>query len=230
MVLYALILDILCIITFVVIVITAYRSGFLRSIVLLGGYLLSWVVASATSKLVATFVYNSFISEKITKAITDALATATDGGIPMIDTLTKSLPDYVANLLNMDNGIVDKFKTIIESGAQDAGIQVAQTIVSPLVISFLQVIFATVIFVICSGIISAVALFFSKICRIPIIGMVNSLLGGLLGIVQGGVVLYVVSLAGHMIISFTNNNFEYFNNIVVGLTYVYKLFHNLKFI
>lgn len=230
MVFYALILDIICIVTFVVIVVTAFRSGFLRSIVLLGGYVLSWIVASATGKFVATFVYNSFVNEKITKAITDGLRNATDGGVPMVEALTESLPQYVANLINMDNGIVDKFKTIIESGAQDVGTQVAQTIVAPIVISFLQVIFCSIIFFICVGIVSLAASVFSRICRIPIIGMVNSLLGGLLGVVQGGIVLYIISLIGHMVISFTNNNFEYFNSTIIGMTYIYKLFHNLKFI
>lgn len=61
--------------------------------------------------------------------------------------------------------------------------------------------------------------------KIPVLGKVNSLLGGICGIGEGLVMIFVVCLATRLAISLSNGNAIMFNQATINSTYLFKKFY-----
>lgn len=103
-------------------------------------------------------------------------------------------------------------------------------IIRPNCIIIIRTIAFVVIFTLVSVAVGLIANFTKILDNIPVIGKVNSLLGGVAGICEGLVIIFIVCLATRLAISLSNGNAILFNQAAINSTYLFKRFYETDFL
>ena len=230
MTIQSLIIDIITVLIGVFIIIDAYRKGFLRYVVLVVGCVLSFFVALYLSKIVSVHLFDAFFRENIIEYVNSTISQSV--GDISIGTIVPAvffkLPQGVQNLLYSQFGDVSQLVQLLESKTNgavgDLGLIIADDIISPVFVGLIEVLSCFILFIIFVIIVKGIAKIFRNFYAIPIIGPVNSFLGGLLGIVQTVMIYYLIGLSISVIISFTANEMSWINQEVINSTYIIKYF------
>ncbi len=227
---YSFIIDVVTALIGFFIIYGAYRKGFIRSIILVIGYVFSIFLAIYLSKIVSVYLFDNFIRASIIENINKTVA-ANTGAVSVsvvVPAILAKLPPILQNPIlgsfggegeliklidNQTGGILDKLGSVI-----------ADNVVAPIILSLMEVISCFIIFILCTIFVKIIAKMFKGIYAIPIIGPINSILGGLLGIIQTGIVFYLLALIVSTIISLTANELPWINNEVVNSTYIIRHF------
>lgn len=120
-------------------------------------------------------------------------------------------------LIMLDTG--DSFKNSVMNG-----------IVQPNCILFIRTIAFGVIFFLVNLALVIVAAATKLVTKMPVIGKVNSLLGCILGLVEGIFVVFVVCLAIRLVVSLTGANSILFNQTAIDSTFLFKWLYNFDFL
>lgn len=233
---YSLILDILTAIIGLGIIVSAYRKGFLRSIILVIGYIASIFVAIYLSKYISSFIYTNFIRENIINSVQNlALTNPQNADVAnIVNDFLQSLPKLFSSSIiayfGGNEAIINNITNSTTDAVKDMGILVADTIAAPIITGLLQTICCFIVFLICIFIVKIISRAFSGFYAVPILGTINSVLGGVVGIAQAAIWIYILGILGKMVISFTANSLTYFNMDIINNSYLYNFFYHLKFI
>lgn len=230
------ILDVILILIAFIIIVASYKRGFLRSIILIAGYVASIIVAVVFSKLLSPWIFNTFMRNGIIENINGIVEnTVGSANIPQVITeFFETLPQFLISLIDMSFGGNDTLVANIESSTNgmiaNIGTAIADVVIMPLIVMLLQSILCIVIFLICLFIVKGVSSLFKSFYEVPILGKVNAVLGGVIGIGIAFVWLFILMIILKTIISFTGNSLTYLNTEVVEKTYIFKWLYQLKFI
>lgn len=230
------ILDVILILIAFIIIVASYKRGFLRSIILIAGYVASIIVAVVFSKLLSPWIFNTFMRNGIIENINGIVEnTVGSANIPQVITeFFETLPQFLISLIDMSFGGNDTLVANIESSTNgmiaNIGTAIADVVIMPLIVMLLQSILCIVIFLICLFIVKGVSSLFKSFYEVPILGKVNAVLGGVIGIGIAFVWLFILMIILKTIISFTGNSLTYLNTEIVEKTYIFKWLYQLKFI
>lgn len=229
---YPILLDLIMILLGIMIVVSSYRKGFLRSVVLLAGYIASVFIAAWIGGWLSGWIYDTFIRDAVISSIDKTAAMAAEG-MPFATVLTEvfdKLPSFIVNPLLAGFGGEDKLIADLEASTggvlEQLGTTIADTVVAPIVTLVLQMFCCLLIFILCVIIVKMVASLLKGFYAIPILGPVNAVLGGVVGLLKAGIILYVLAIAGAMIISLSGNQLSWFNSDIVQDSHIFKWFYN----
>ena len=110
------------------------------------------------------------------------------------------------------------------------GNAIETVVVKPIVVFLLQTVLCLLIFAVCAIIVKAIAAMFRKFYELPILGPINSILGGVIGIFEAAIVLFVLALAVSVVIALTSNELKWLNTNVIESTNLFRVFYDLKFL
>ena len=216
------ILDIFCLIIVVVFAIIGIKTGAAKVVFRLLSVVCSFVLSLFLSHFLAELVYNAFIKQTITdnisKVVNDtALGTAQQKASELLG----SLPALLANSLEYfrisEAKVTDMFNTSAVSGIEGAVMTPIVGVVSFVIFVILFLIFVFV-FKKLFGVIA-------KIFRLPFIRVVDSLLGLVLGILEGILAIYIFAFALKIIIPLTSGNAFIINEAYISESFVFSLFY-----
>lgn len=226
----AYIIDFTLIVIAATIIITAFKRGFLRSIVLLVGYVLAVILSIKFSGVAAEYIYDTFIYEHVVRTVDQAVATAlANMNIEEITSLSVgALPALVSGLIAANfggiTGITTSLEGVKEAIEQNAGTAIVDTVVTNTLVPFMEAILCVILFIIMTSIVGMIAGLFKNFYAIPILGPINTLLGGVIGVVQAGIVLFLLVFVSMLVVKLTDNNLEYFNQSILNNTFLFKWF------
>lgn len=233
---YSLLIDIIVIAIFAVIVVSAYRKGFLRGVISVIGYIAAIFLAIVISEYMAKFIFDAFIRDNIIESINTQFASGIDQtNISLVVTgILASIPKFFANSITThfggEQGIIDSIENAFGGNIDNVSTVITDEVLSPIITALVQTIVCVILFFIFITIVRLISGMFQGFYAIPIIGPINSLLGGVLGIIQAIIILLIISSVCHMAISLSANGLEYFNTDIIEKTFIFKLIYNLKFI
>lgn len=107
---------------------------------------------------------------------------------------------------------------------------VMQNFVRPSCIIFFRSIAFVIIFAVVLVVLKLVASVSGLIKKIPVIGDVNSLLGGLAGALEGVIIVFVICLLTRLAVSLLDGNVIMFNDETIASTYIFKKIYNFDFL
>lgn len=228
---YSMAIDVIAVFIVLFSVYRAYKLGFLRSMVLLIGYVLSIFAAFYFSNLITNLLYDNVIRAQVIKSVDETiLGMAEISNIATtVPAILAMLPNFLSRAISTSLGGNEAIIAMLEektSGIIDnISIVVSDFIVKPIVYALLQTLLCLIIFIICVIIVKTIAKIFKGFYVIPILGTVNSLLGGVLGIIQSGVFLLLLGLVSSAVIAIIGNSCSWFNNDILNSTYIFKYFY-----
>ncbi|MEG0691619.1 MAG: CvpA family protein [Oscillospiraceae bacterium] len=230
MITYSFIIDIVTALIGLFIIYGAYRKGFIRSIILVIGYVFSIFLAIYLSKIVSVYIFNNFIRTPIINNINQTISSSV-GNISVsmvVPAILSKLPKVILNPLFSSFGGESELIQLIDNQTggilEKLGTVVADNVIAPILLSLMEVITCLIIFILCTIIVKIIAKMFTGLYAIPIIGSINSILGGVLGIVQTAIIYYLLALVISTIISLTANELPWINNEIMNSTYILKHF------
>ena len=153
------------------------------------------ILAYLAGKLLAEYVYNSFILSSVTESVKSAFESSSVTSGKLSKGVFDSLPGVLAALLG-GVGITQKgFASSIESASaatEKATMGVVDKVISPVIISFLSVGFIILLFIIFMLIFRLlIGRKILKLFKLPVIKWVNALLGGILGLGEGLLIVFL---------------------------------------
>ncbi len=149
------------------------------------------------------------------------------------DTMVEELP-YLANLNDMfSNAGITSIRALVLNMTIGAGTvrdAVFDSVIEPYFIMGIKSALFIVIFIIMAIILGIVANALKIINKIPLIGDLNSLLGGVAGLIKGAFTVCVICIAVRMTISLSGGDIPFLNETAIAETYLFKHVYGIEFL
>ena len=183
------------------VVIRSVRGGFVSSFIHLLGVAASCIVAALTAGKAAAWLYDGYLAERVEQSVSDSL---------------REKLEAFAGLLDR----IDPTDTI-SAAAGDA--------VRTMAVSLLTMVAFLIIFLLAMLIVRALVKLARSVNRVPVVGGINRLLGGVLGAAEAFLLCYLIGMAATVLISFSENRWGWLNTAVVQKTYLLNWFIQFEF-
>lgn len=144
--------------------------------------------------LLSNMIYTSVISPVITSRITDSMADSTASASTIIQEAIDGLPAFVVGIFDTFGITLDSLSKSANSSITGAGANVTQSVdfaLKPVITSVLSVIFVIALFIVFMFVFKMVAKKLERIFHIPIVGTLNRILGGALGLAEAALICVV---------------------------------------
>ncbi len=186
----AYLLDGAVILIIIVTVAVGCRRGFFKSLVLLAGSLAAMVLAGLLSNPLASFTFDTFMSEGLKESITAKIQEAGSGSAAEgLEAALSELPGPISHALQAYVGtpgqIVDTVQDSLTGTASEAADKVVSSVIRPVAVALLGFLMFFILFVILMIVVRLLARLVKQIARLPVLKQADGLLGGLLGFVEG---------------------------------------------
>jgi uncharacterized membrane protein required for colicin V production len=195
------IFDIVLVLVAASIIILTAKKGFVLSLLGTVSVVLSGFLSYKFTKPVTEFIYSSFLYDKIEDKLTDVLLNLSQDSSfdDKIQAMVGSLPEGVLNLSQGLGFEIDAaLSTITQELFTNEDIIKAfmDNFASDIITSVLEVVVFVVLFILLSFVLKYASALFSKIVKkIPVVGKLNTLLGGGLGIIKAIIAVSIICLA-----------------------------------
>ena len=183
------------------VMIRSVGRGFVSSFIHLLGLAAACIVAALLSGKAAAWLYDGYLAERLQTAVSD--------------TLRQKLQTF-AELLDR----IDPTDTIT-GAAGDA--------LRTVMVALLTMVAFLVIFLVAMVIVRALAKLTRNVNRVPVVGGVNRVLGGVLGAAEAFLLCYLIGMAAAVLITFSENEWSWLNTAVVQKSTILNWFVQFEF-
>lgn len=197
----SLIWDLALIAVILFVMIRSVGRGFVSSFIHLLGLAAACIVAALLSGKAAAWLYDGYLAERLQTAVSD--------------TLRQKLQTF-AELLDR----IDPTDTIT-GAAGDA--------LRTVMVALLTMVAFLIIFLVAMVIVRALAKLTRNVNRVPVVGGVNRVLGGVLGAAEAFLLCYLIGMVAAVLITFSENEWSWLNTAVVQKSTILNWFVQFEF-
>ncbi len=183
------ILDLLLILCIAVFVIVGTLRGGIKTLLSLISTALAFVLSLFCSAWLANWIYNSFISERLTEALAAQIA---ENSTQALQSVTDVFPEFINSLLEFNGIDID---AVAGGAAADAAAQAVELAVAPVIISVMSAALVIIVFLLIKIIFSCIIRSVNRIFSLPVLKQFNRILGFICGLVQGIIVVLLITAA-----------------------------------
>lgn len=206
------IVDAIIIAIIAVVIVRSSKKGFVSSLVDAFAMIIATIVSYMFTPEVSQFIYDSFIKNSVSKGfekVLDDMNTNT-AVADKVDAMIASLPESAVNLAD-SLGIINL--NSIGAGIHMSGViddsQLITTVLNDfaynIMITITKIVVFFILFVVATLVLRMVSNFLENINKIPLIGKLNSTLGGVLGVAKALIIILVVCTVMYFIVSSSDN-------------------------
>ncbi len=242
------VLDLLMILIIVLFGISGKQKGFAATVISFIGVFASAVIAFILSSIIGEFVFNTFIANNLSEHLYTTIESTplaqgiitTDGvasSIPMlvnsitaiVDSITEGLPSFLGDIVDShisDSGIENIVPSVVTS-IDDIVNFIVLDIVKPVVMPLINGIILIILFVILLVLFAFMAKSAELIKYIPFIGGVNALLGGIIGVISGLVVVFILANLISVVAMLSGGSISFLTPQIIRDTFIVDFMTNL---
>ena len=216
--------DVGAVLILVYLVYQAAARGLVRTVISFLGYFIAAGAAGIFSAPVAHWLYNRFVRDMLVTMLQGRVEGLLAQGTQAMGSLAELLPAALRLIALPEGGVQ------MPAASTDSAQLVQEMIHSLLerpVISILRALSFFVLFSVILFVVRRIAKLFTGLHRVPVIGTVNTFLGGVIGALQGIVALYLLAVAVNLVIVLTGNRLGWLNASVMEATYLLRFFIKL---
>ena len=170
------------------------------------------------TEVLAQNVKNSEVAESVNELI-EQVAEA----VPALGLEGKTIED-------IDNGMVNKVVISVVESSGNPGKAVLDNVAKPIVLVPVRTIVFIILFFLILIVLSVIIKATSIVNKLPLIGKLNSLLGGVLGLVEGLVIVFIIVIVAHMATAVTNNTLIFLNEMTINKSFAFSWVYNFSFL
>ncbi len=193
------------------------KDGFAKTIVSFAGIFIAIILAVSISKPIANYAYTNFAQKPIETAVENVIkdqANSTSENAPSLDMLISGIeekiedektPAFIKNLFGTEEKraeLKEDIKSVYTPDIAELSKAATEKVLKPVLISIISaVVFITIflaVLIICAILSKALKI----VNKIPLLGGVNALLGGIIGLLKA---LIIVLIINYVIVSVTSS-------------------------
>lgn len=146
------------------------------------------------------------------------------------DKISENLYSEVEKYLNNSKTSISDVITALNNPSKEEGAkELTELVVKPFAIKVIKIIIFIITFILLMFVVKFLSSVITKTFKlVPLVGPLNTFLGGLLGFIQGAIIVFITALIIKVLISLTNNEIMLFNTPTIEETYIFKCIYNIK--
>lgn len=192
----AVLLDLILLALFIFIVFRSYRRGFVRTVVELVGYVLVCVLAFACTGPLSSWAFDTFMEEPVTRSAASAIQTQVgDSAAEAAGSFWSQLPGFVtqgaADFGITEEGLASALQQGLD-GSDGMARAVTNYVARPILTGLTQVVLILFIFLLGMLLVRILARMVNRLFQLPVIGTVNRVLGGVLGLAKAALLILLL--------------------------------------
>ena len=192
------------------------KKGFLSGRSSFAGWIISALVAKAFCGVVSNFLYSSLIKNKVYTTILAALEEQGASLSSSYSNFLESLPEAFRSFLGSADSETLNSIFANYSEIETVATRICEDVVGPMILTMLTALAFIVIFLITLLIVKLFARLFKGVKKIPVIGPINTFLGGVAGAIEAIIIIYILKMviefstavAGGTLFGLTINDFS----------------------
>ena len=177
------VLDIITLLIITGIVWQSYKSGFLHTVISLVGTVVALVAALSLATPVGNWIYTTFLKSALTAWVSSAVSSQTSGTTDAAGSIAAALQTLVPSV---------DLSALVQQGAAQAQSAAVAAVVAPLGQSIGHGIAFVLLFALFSAAVHILARLSTALSRVPVLGLLNRLGGGVLGFFKAAIILFVI--------------------------------------
>ncbi|MGN0453286.1 MAG: CvpA family protein [Ruminococcus sp.] len=206
------IFDIVLIAVIIVFAVVGYKKGIAKSVLSIVSFVLSAVLALLFARMLSVWIFDAFVKKAITQNVADAISASGAGdAAAAVNAVIMAIPQFASNMFNYISDSPDGFSTVCEDALTLDGESAASTIVGavePAVVGVISLILGIVLFVVLSFLLSKLAGYVAKLFRLPVIRVVDSIGGLILGVAEGFFAVFLCAMVLNLLMPLISANFS----------------------
>lgn len=180
---------------FVLFVAVGVYRGFIRSAVHFLGAIIAACLSALLGGMAAQWLFDSFFRGALVERVQSSLnMLGTSDALSSVDNVLASLPDFIVRALE-DAGVTSASIGRGIAGSSGMAAESVVSLLAPTFISFLKVLAVIVIFALLMVVVRLLASVLADVLRLPILGQLDSIFGGVCGFLLALVLVWVVLAA-----------------------------------
>ncbi len=198
------------------------QEGFAKTITNILGHIAAFFGALFVGKIGSALIYSMFLQERTLQFLRQNLMGSVDLS-ELVDNLQRasaSLPLVVRNLFQVSD--LTHLEGKLSSSMGNAAVVLEQELIGPAITGFIHIILFLIAFSILSFFAHQASNVVGGVCHLPVIRTADRFLGGLLGLLQGGINLYLIALAARFVLYFISKPPVFFNERIIMDTYIWR--------
>ncbi|MDR2931809.1 MAG: CvpA family protein [Oscillospiraceae bacterium] len=199
------------------------RRGLVRTVIGFLAYVIAAMAARFLSPMASRFIYDKIVKDALVIFVDDRLgdtiASGQDLAVRLVESFPKLLRQYLPLPEQLDVTAAVDTKEIVESLIEAA--------VREPVLLLLQSLCFIIIFSLVLFVTRYVSRLFTGLYRIPLIGPVNTLLGGVVGLFEAVIFMLLGAFAAGLVIFLSENKLFWLNSDVMDATYIWRFFYRI---
>jgi len=216
------ILDIISLIIIVVFAIIGVKTGAAKVVFRLLSVVCAFLLSVFLSHFLAELVYNVFIkqtiTENISKVVNDStLNTTAEKATQLLSSFPLVLTNTLAYFGVTEDSVSKMFDTSAVSGIENV-------VMTP-VVGVVSIIFFVILFILLLFVLKKVFGGISRIFRLPLVRVVDSAFGFVLGLLEGVFAVYIFAFILKLVIPLTGGELFVFNESYVADSLFFSLFY-----
>lgn len=220
----SIILDVILLTVFVAFVFTAAKKGFMLSLLELIAVIIALSLSYQFSPVVAQTAYDNLLEESLIETVETHIDETLNISSTTVqaEVVLESIPDFMVSFASSVGIDVEELVQTMGSysfSSENLATELVGKVAKPIAVGALTVLFFLLLSAVLMFALKWIAGLLSKIFKLPLIGTVNKVLGGVLGACKGVMVIIFISTILEIIFAGGNNELSTAvnNSYVVGL-------------
>lgn len=225
----SIILDVILITILAAFIFTAAKKGFMLTLLELIAVIVALALSYQFSPVVAQAAYDNILEESLVETVEAQLDQTLNisSTTAQAEVVLEAIPDFMASFASSVGVDVEELVNAMGSYSfsyENLATELVGRVAQPIAVGALTVIFFLLISAVLIFALKWIAKLLSKLFKLPLIGTVNKVLGGVLGACKG--VLVIVFVCTFLELIFANGESEISN--AVNNSYVIGLLDNIN--
>ena len=191
-------IDLLLIALFVIAVLAAARRGFFKTVLRLGAWIVSIVLAGALSAALAPPAYEAVAAKPVRALIAQSIDSAVESSqaAQAAQKVIEELPEAVRQLADFAGVSTEGLIGNLQSNftAADAAALLEQSVVAPIATAVIRLVICLALFVLLLIGLRFACHWLEKLRKVPVFKQTDWILGAALGLVKGVLLIFVAAL------------------------------------
>lgn len=218
-----LIYDLAAVILILLTVSYSAQKGFTATVVGLVGHVTAFFGSMFIAKAASQIIYTTTIKGRLITLLEDKLVNS--GGISdlfsQLDKILSELPTLVSNIVGSAGFDQQALTSAVGSSVNEAVLALEKTVIAPAITGFITAVLFAVLFFVFSIVVRAITKTLSMVAKTTILRPVDRLFGGVLGVLQSGIYLYIICIGARLFIS-ALGGMKYLNQDLIMQTFIWS--------
>ena len=203
----------------------AARRGFVRTVVQLVGFFVSMFLANLIAGPAAEYAFGRFIRQPLLEKVTEQLSQtgSADAFLQSLAAVLESIPAYLKNAMEFAGLPADWTIPSASGGIEQVAGQIVDETIAPTCIALITTIFFLLLFSLFMFLTRMAARCFTGLRNVPIVGTLNTFLGGCVGAVEGVLYLYLAVTTVSLVLALTGDSIPFLNRQTLESTWLIRL-------